>query len=171
MMSTGAALNHVGIGVPDIESAVAWYRDVLGCVVLLGPGVVSNDGTHLGTVAKDIYGDRFEGMRMAHLTTIDGLGIELFEFLDPALVVPDHTFEYWRTGIFHIALTVPNVEAVANRIAENGGRLLSKVWRLFENKEFEATYTQDPWGTVIELVSHPYSQFWANHEPPRPFPG
>ena len=31
------ALDHVGISVPDIDAAVAWYRDVLGCYVLMEP--------------------------------------------------------------------------------------------------------------------------------------
>lgn len=168
-MSSRATFNHVGIGVPDIEAAVAWYRDVLGCVVLLEPALLSSDGTHFGNIVKDIYGNRFERMKMAHLTTGDGLGIELFQFLEPAQFVPEETYEYWRAGIFHFALTVDDVETVAARIAENGGRRLSKVWRLWANKELEAAYTQDPWGTVIELVSHPYSQFWSNHESPRPF--
>ena len=31
------ALDHVGISVPDIDAAVAWYRDILGCYVLMEP--------------------------------------------------------------------------------------------------------------------------------------
>ncbi|WP_442971937.1 VOC family protein [Rhodococcus sp. WB1] len=30
-------MNHIGISVPDINAALAWYRDVLGCYMLTEP--------------------------------------------------------------------------------------------------------------------------------------
>ena len=35
MSISSYAMNHIGISVPDIEAAVVWYRDVLGCFVLV----------------------------------------------------------------------------------------------------------------------------------------
>jgi catechol-2,3-dioxygenase len=31
------AVNHVGVGVADIERAVRWYKEVLGFTLLMGP--------------------------------------------------------------------------------------------------------------------------------------
>lgn len=159
-------VNHVGVTVPDIDAAFAWYQDVLGCYPQVSPGEVTDDGTYFGNLVKNLFGDRFEGMRIAHLTTADGIGIELFEFLGPATEVPDETFAYWRTGIFHFCLTVPDVQTTATAIEAAGGRQLSKVWRLFDNKDYEVAYCQDPWGTVIELCNRSYTLVWANHNPP-----
>lgn len=168
-MNAPMTMNHVGISVPDIEGAVAWYRDVLGCQLLVPPVEATNDGTHFGNVVKDIFGDKFESVLMAHLVTADGIGIELFQFIEPKTVVPANTFEYWRGGIFHICLTAPNIEEVSQRIGANGGKVLSQVWKLYGNKEYKAVYCQDPWGTVVELCSRRYEQFWSNLVSPEPF--
>ena len=98
----------------------------------------------------------------ARLSTADGVGIELFQFVEPKTEVPADTFEYWRGGIFHFCLTAPDVDAVAQRIGAHGGKVMSKVWKLWANKEYEVVYCQDPWGTIVELCSHPYEQFWSN---------
>ena len=168
-MITPQPFNHVGIGVPDIHAAVTWYRDVLGCIVLVEPGTVSDDGTHFGELCKDIFGESWRSMQMAHLTTADGLGLELFQFEVPEQSVPNNTYEYWRAGIFHICLTAPDIEEVRERIVQSGGKALSKVWTFYSNKPYKTTYCQDPWGTVIELNSHSYSQVWSNLETPVPF--
>jgi len=155
-------MNHIGISVPDIEAATRWYVDVLGCYLLVPPTDARNDGSHFGKVVKDIFDKRFEHVMMAHLSTADGVGIELFQFVEPKTEVPANTFEYWRGGIFHFCLTAPDVDAVARRIGEHGGKVMSKVWKLWANKEYEVVYCQDPWGTIVELCSHPYEQFWSN---------
>jgi catechol 2,3-dioxygenase-like lactoylglutathione lyase family enzyme len=159
-------VNHIGVTVPDIEAAFVWYRDSLGLFPLIAPGDAANDGTHFGHLVKDIFADRFEHVRMAQLATADGIGIELFQFVTPETEIPTNTFEYWRTGIFHFCLTVDDVQATATRISDSGGKQLSKVWRLFENKDYEVAYCQDPWGTVIELCNRSFTTVWANHETP-----
>ena len=158
--------NHIGINVPDIDAAFVWYRDVLGLNPYIEPGDALNDGSHFGKVVKDIFGSRFEEVRMAHLGLADGVGIELFQFKTPATEVPDESFEYWRSGIFHFCLTVDDPTSFAAHIAANGGKQLSKVWQLFGNKDYEVVYTQDPWGTTIELCNRSYTTIWSNHVTP-----
>lgn len=165
---TLSLVNHIGITVPDIDAAFSWYRNELGLTPLVAPSDATNDGSHFGYVVKDIFGDGFEQVRMAHLATADGIGIELFQFVTPETEAPANTFKYWQNGIFHFSLTVDDVPNTAARIAESGGCQLSKVWRLFQNKDYEVIYCQDPWGTVIELCNRSYTTVWANHEPPVP---
>ncbi|WP_157127636.1 VOC family protein [Rhodococcus sp. WB1] len=81
-----------------------------------------NDGTHFGDVVRDIFGDRFESVHMAHLITADGVGIELFQFDTPQNQPPNTDFEYERHGIFHFCLTVEDIAEQARRIAEAGGK-------------------------------------------------
>jgi len=87
-------MNHIGISVPDIDAAVRWYVDVLGCYLLVPPVDAKNDGSHFGNVVKDTFGARFEAVKMAHLSTADGVGIELFQFIVPETEGPADTFEY-----------------------------------------------------------------------------
>jgi len=98
------AMSHVAITVPDIDAAFAWYRDVLGCYVIANPSEADDDDSNLGNVVKDIFGEEFGGLKLAHLSTADGVGIELFQFIKPKTYVPDNTFDYARTGIFHICI-------------------------------------------------------------------
>jgi catechol 2,3-dioxygenase-like lactoylglutathione lyase family enzyme len=37
------AVNHVGVGVADIERAIRWYQEVLGFTLLMGPKTVRGD--------------------------------------------------------------------------------------------------------------------------------
>jgi len=161
-------VNHVGITVPDIDAAFAWYRDVLDMYPQVPPMDVTDDDGYFGTLVKDLFGERLGQVRMAHLTASDGIGIELLQFIVPATRSADPAFEYWRTGIFHFCLTVDDTTAAAATIEAAGGTQMSKVWRLFGNKDYEVVYCQDPWGTVIELCNRSYTTVWANHQSPTP---
>ena len=76
-----------------------------------------------------IFGEEFGGLKIAHLSTADGVGIELFQFIKPKTYVPDNTFDYGRTGIFHICITAADIattaakskRTVANLRAKSGG--------------------------------------------------
>ncbi len=155
-------MNHIGISVPDIVAAVAWYRDVLGCSVLADPADAGSDGTHFAAVVDDIFGKNFKKVRMAHLSTADGVGIELFQFVEPRTEVPDNNFEYWRAGIFHFCLTAPDLQEAANSVERNGGKIRSRAWKLFGNKYYQVIYCQDPWGTILEFYDASYAQTWGN---------
>lgn len=50
------------------------------------------------------------------------MGFEVFEFIDPKEEQRENNFEYWKTGFFHIGITNPNIEELAKRIAEKGGK-------------------------------------------------
>ena len=156
-------LDHVGISVPDIDAAVAWYRDILGCYVLMEPVEGYADDSHFGQVVGDIFGADFKGMKIAHLATADGVGIELFQFF--ANAPQEEHFAYWKTGIFHICILDPDIEGLARRIDENGGRQRSKVWRLWPDKPYKVCYCEDPWGNIVEVSSHPYVMAWSNFIP------
>ncbi len=43
-MSTPRAMNHAGLTVTDIDAAVEWYCDVLGCTVVMAPMEAHEDG-------------------------------------------------------------------------------------------------------------------------------
>jgi len=159
---TAHCFNHVGVSVPDIDAAIDWYQRVFGFVLIAKPVLVENDGSHFGDLVADICGDKFGAEKIAHMVTGDGTGFELFEFVDPKPERREDTMEYWKNGFFHIAITHPDVEAKVQEIVENGGRKRSKVWELFPGEGIKVCYCEDPFGNVIEIVSHRYEQMLAN---------
>jgi catechol 2,3-dioxygenase-like lactoylglutathione lyase family enzyme len=155
-------LNHVGVSVPDIDAAIAWYREVFGFTVIADPVEVPNDGSHFANLAADICGERFGGMKIAHMVTGDGVGFELFEFIEPRPERREDTMEYWKNGFFHIAITHPDVEAKVAEIVAAGGVKRSQVWDLFPGEGITVCYCEDPYGNVLEIISHRYEQVLAN---------
>jgi catechol 2,3-dioxygenase-like lactoylglutathione lyase family enzyme len=153
------SLNHVAVTVPDLGAAVDWYTSVLGFEVLHGPVEFGLHGAGEGASLPDVFGERFRKMRICWLATGGQTGIELFELVDPPTEISP-SFEYWRTGLMHLALTVGDVDAVVARIDATGGQRASKTWEWYEDHHY--AYCRDPWGTVIELTDMSYDRINAN---------
>jgi catechol 2,3-dioxygenase-like lactoylglutathione lyase family enzyme len=154
---------HIGITVTDLPRAIDWYCDVLG-FELIAPAVeVSAADGHAGTVAADVFGPRLARFRQAHLASANGVAVELFEFLDPPSEPRDDNFEYWKTGIFHLCVVAPDIDQLAVRIANAGGRRrTSRVWEMWPGEPYRTCYCEDPFGNVIELYSHRHERVYAN---------
>jgi len=148
-------VNHIGITVGDIDRAVDWYVSVFGLRVL--DGVIVCDTTTPGADRRaDVFGDRWGGMKLAHLLTENGAGIELFQFTEPAVEEPDEAFPYWRMGPHHVAFTVPDFDEALARLLEHGGRQRTGVHQVGGGPR--VCYCADPWENVVELVSAPYEE-------------
>ncbi|HEY0816134.1 MAG TPA: VOC family protein [Pseudonocardia sp.] len=156
-----SAFSHVGVTVPDLPAAMRWYQDVLGMYLLSGPIEVVEDDSEIGRAAASIYGVGFSRFSFAHLCHADGSGLELFHFAHPATRARPENFEFWMTGINHFSVTYPDIEELARKIEAGGGRLRAKPVVLDPVNGYAVAYCQDPWGTVIELCSHPYAQMWS----------
>jgi catechol 2,3-dioxygenase-like lactoylglutathione lyase family enzyme len=157
-----ATFNHVGIGVADIAAAVAWYGEVFGFRLVRGPFEVCSN---VDEQARDVLGPSFRHMWMAHMATADGIGIELFQLIDPPHERREPALEYWRSGVFHIAFTTDDVAALANRVVDHGGRQRSAVWHnQLPHPTKKMVYLEDPWGTIIELYSHRYEIMYDGAE-------
>ncbi|MCF1592357.1 VOC family protein [Streptomyces muensis] len=155
------SFSHVGVTVPDLSAAIEWYGRVLGMYLLKGPIEVVEDDSSRGRAVASIYGTDFQRFRFAHLCGPDGVGLELFHFDNPPTTPRENNFEYWRTGMHHFGVTARDVHATAERIASEGGRIRSAPLVIDPGKGYAVIYCEDPWGTVIEVCSHPYAQMWA----------
>jgi catechol 2,3-dioxygenase-like lactoylglutathione lyase family enzyme len=154
---SGVGLNHVGVGVPDLDAALAWYQEVLGWSVLHPPAVMDASDPQLGPALHAMLGPEIRRFRLAHLRSANGVGLQLFEFLDPA--PPEHPTagRSWGLGLFHLCVTDADIEGLAQRIVDHGGRQTG-VFRAISGTDYAAAYCQDPWGNVIEINSHPYEE-------------
>ena len=152
------AFNHVGVCVTDILKAINWYRDILGFELIRGPIDLSDKDL----AAREVFGEAFKGVRQAHMTTANGVGIELFEFTSPKSQqrTGSENFEYWKTGYFHISVTVRDVTELLKRIEDSGGRVRTKVWEFLPGTLL--AYCEDPFGNILELCNQSYEQTHAN---------
>ncbi len=92
---------------------------------------------------------------IAHLSTADRIGIEIFEF--PGNYAPEDKLEHKRHGTFHFAVQDPDVEGLLERIVAAGGRQRMPLREYFPGtKPYRMVYVEDPFGIVFELYSHSY---------------
>ncbi len=165
------AFNHVAVSVTDIDSAMRWYRDVIQMTPLVEPTEITthekdqqNYDPHLAKLMRTIFGPRFGKLKICHMSSANGVGLELFQFIEPAsqLRPEENNFEYWKTGYFHIALTEPNIEELVEKIALTGGKRRTDILEAVPGSGKKICFCEDPFGNVIEIYSHSYEQFWAN---------
>jgi catechol 2,3-dioxygenase-like lactoylglutathione lyase family enzyme len=154
-------VNHLGLTVPDIFAAIDWYQDVLGFTHLMGPRLLeaTSAATH---ETPAIFGPRFRKAYQAHMVSGNGVGLELFQFVEPAVERRIDNFEYWKVGVFHICFTDPDVEDLARRIAAAGGRQRIPAFEFVPGRPYKLVYCEDPWGNVLELLSHSYTEVFAH---------
>ena len=147
--------SHIGLSVPDLQAAVKFYADVMGFYVLMPPSVVTEDDSAIGQMCTDVFGPNWKKLSIAHLSTGDGIGIELFEFDDN--YAPDENFAFRRHGTFHFAIQDPNPEALVEKIVAAGGKQRMPVREYFPGeKPYRMVYVEDPFGNIFELYSHSY---------------
>lgn len=147
--------NHIGISTTDLDRAVKFYTEVLGATVVKEPATSMYDGSPARERTRDIFGPEWEGMRIAHLRTPDGAGLELFEFISPKQEKPKNNFAYWQSGIYHFALTVEDIEGAMEAIERNGGKVRSKLHTMPSGGRL--VYAEDPDGIIFELYTLDYA--------------
>ena len=85
--------SHIGISVPDLEAAVKFYTEVLGWYLIMPPTEIIEDNSAIGEMCTDVFGPNWGSFKIAHLSTGDRIGVELFQFANQ--VNPENNFEYW----------------------------------------------------------------------------
>lgn len=96
------------------------------------------------------------------------MGFEIFEFIEPRHgVAGTEEFDYTRAGVFHICVTVVDVEDAVQRVINMGGKQVGEMVELGEDYHGDmrrASYVKDPWGTVVEVLSCGFEALMANKE-------
>ncbi|WP_127782633.1 methylmalonyl-CoA epimerase [Rhodococcus sp. X156] len=127
------AIDHVGVAVPDLDVAIAWYRDVLGLEV-----------TH-----QEVNEE--QGVREAMV----GVGNAQVQLLAP--LSPESTIAKFidrnGPGLQQLAYRVTDVEAVAQALRDKGLRLLYDTPRRgTSNSRVNFVHPKDAGGVLVELV-------------------
>ncbi len=141
-----ASVDHVAITVRDMERAIRFYRDLLGCSVL--GQLVLDEGTF-----KLVY------LRKGRAY------IELFAHRSspPAGEGTGEPQQEGRPGFQHLAFQVDDVDAVAARLAAAGVSFTTHPTDATGNVRL--AFFRDPDGNTLELVSRlpdmePYRPGW-----------
>ena len=149
------SFSHIGLSVPDLEKAVEFYTEVLGWYLIMPPTDIMEDDSAIGVMCTDVFGSGWGSFRIAHLSTGDRIGVEVFQF--PNHETPEDNFEYWKTGVFHFCVQDPDVEGLADRIVRHGGKQRMPVRYYFPGeKPYRMVYMEDPFGNILEIYSHSY---------------
>ena len=155
------AFSHIGITVPNIEEAVKFYKDVMGWYVMMKPTeVLEENDTAIGQMCIDVFGKGWGSFKIAHLSTSDTIGIELFEF--PQNIKPKHEFNPYQTGIFHFCVKDPDIEGLTKKIIEAGGKQRMPIREYFPgDKPYKMVYCEDPFGNIVEIYTHSYELVYS----------
>jgi lactoylglutathione lyase family protein len=147
--------SHIGLSVTDLARAVQFYTEVMGWYLIMPPTEIVEDDSAIGVMCTDVFGKNWESFKIAHLSTGDKIGVEIFEF--PNAELRNNNFEYWKSGVFHFCVQDPDLEGLAAKIVAAGGKQRMPVRYYYPNeKPYRMVYCEDPFGNIVEIYSHSY---------------
>ncbi|KAF2331417.1 MAG: VOC family protein [Flavobacterium nitrogenifigens] len=155
-------IDHVGINVPDLNKAVAFFNDVLGFTPV----------TQLGPIPLDA-----EWKKMNHINpatgavTIkminagNGASIEVFEYTDSKGSLNHPNTD--DIGASHIAFYVEDINAAVQYLKNKGVKVLGEPFTTPSGDTAGESwvYFETPWGSKMELVSYPNGKGYEKNKP------
>jgi catechol 2,3-dioxygenase-like lactoylglutathione lyase family enzyme len=154
-----APLNHAGLTVPDVFGAIDFYCELFSFRLIMGPRIL--EPSPATPELRAIFGERLRRAYQAHLLGEHGTGLELFQWVDPPVEPPEADMRYTRRGVFHLCLTVDDVERTLADVEAAGGLRINDPYEFVPGRPYRLAYCRDPWGTVIELISHSYAEVFS----------
>lgn len=156
------SFSHIGISVPDINKALEFYKEVMAWYVIMKPStIVKESKTAIGQMCIDVFGDDWESFEIAHMSTSDGIGIELFSF--PNMEDKKPEFSPFNTGLFHFCVQDPNIEVLVDKIVAYGGKQRMPIREYYpKEKPYKMVYVEDPFGIVFEIYTHSYELTYSS---------
>ena len=132
------AIDHVGIAVPDLDAAIAWYHDNLGMIV----------------VHEEINTD--QGVREAMLAVrgapIGSAQVQLMAPIDENCTIAKF-IDKRGPGIQQLAYRVSDLDTLSERLRAKGIRLLYDAPRRgTANSRINFIHPKDAGGVLVELV-------------------
>jgi methylmalonyl-CoA/ethylmalonyl-CoA epimerase len=136
LTSLVTAVDHVGIAVPDLDAAIAWYADTFGLVA-----------THMETNEE-------QGVREAMLSAPGdtGAAVQLLAPLRPDSPI-GRFIDRNGPGIQQMAYRVADIDAACAALREKGLRLLYDTPRRgTADSRINFVHPRDAGGVLVELV-------------------
>jgi catechol 2,3-dioxygenase-like lactoylglutathione lyase family enzyme len=154
-------IDHIGINVPDLDQAVAFFHDMFGFepVTRIGPVPINaswKQAYHLHDAASEVT--------LVMLRAGDGANIELFGYKPGA----GSTQQPYRDDIAatHIALYTTDIDGAKAYLESKGIKFLTDINSGGGDTAGERwVYFETPWGASIELNSYPNGKGYEQHHP------
>jgi len=168
MSSPVRGIDHVAMTVPNLEEASRFLEAALGAKPIYDD--LTRDQAPLsGALAErqlDLTpGSSLVAMRMLQIG--NGPGIELFEVRSPHQQPPARPSDL---GLQHFGVYVDDIDAAVERFVAAGGELLAAPAPTVGVEAGSGNaycYVKTPWGTIIELISHPSPGAYEKETPLR----
>ncbi|MCW6509997.1 VOC family protein [Lichenifustis flavocetrariae] len=141
--------DHTGITVPDMDQAVSFFTDVLGCKAAMTFGPFSGMGEVLNINSQAVV----EKITMVRCGA--GSNIELFKYSSPDQ--KDMTPKNSDIGGMHIALYVDDVQKAKDYLDRKGVKTFKGPIPVGQGPAAGETilYFVAPWGLQFEAISYP----------------
>lgn len=138
-------MDHTGFIVKDLESSIAFYRDVIGLVV-------AREIEREGDAPSQLLGYKDMHYKAALLNMGNGHKLELIQYVNPK---PSErpTEERNVLGASHLAFMVDDMQDTFERIVASGGQKMNAPVEVAPGRV--CCYLQDPDGNWIELIEDP----------------
>ena len=131
------ALNHVGIAVPDMDAAIAFYRDVLGATDITEPQPLPP-----------------QGVRFAFVTLPSGQ-VELIEPYGEDSPITKFLARNPKGGQHHVCFEVEDIHAAVTLMTERGMRVLNEPRIGAHGTPVVFLHPGDAGGVLVELMEAP----------------
>ncbi len=166
-------VNHIGLTVPDLAQAEAFFTDVLACQKATSFGPFRDD---TGTFMQDVLDVDPRAVIETIVLMRCGFGsnIELFHYTAPGqkTVTPRNS----DIGGHHIAFYVDDIDAAAKYLKDKGLKVNMGPIPVSEGPAAGQTilYFSSPWGLQMEAISFPKGMayeadggpvLWSNTDP------
>ncbi len=167
-LPTIRGVDHIGLSVPDIESAGRFLEQGLGATriyQLLTPADPPFAGPDFERDLNVPPNTRLTAIAMYQLG--HGPGIELFQYEATPQLPPCRASDH---GWQHIAVYADDLDAALARLIAAGARPLSEPWMLPTLESGPANrlvFLQAPFGALIEIVSYRSPQPYESTTPLR----
>lgn len=146
--------DHTGVTVPDLQAAIRFFVDVVGCELITTFGPFRDDSGGFMADTLNVH-PRAVIAQIALLRCGMGSNIELFEYS-----APDQRREVPKNsdiGGHHIAFYVDDIDVAVAYLKAQGVKVLAGPLAVTEGPAAGQTinYFLAPWGLQLELISYP----------------
>ena len=144
------AVAHVGITVPDMEKAIAFYRDVLGLKVI---GDYSIEGEEISEMVRE-PGTKVRSVFLRNEDDRHSAPVELLHFSGSAEQDSQPYAGVTHNGITEIAFWVKDIEKTYEDLQSHGVEFYSRpqTFTFDDYGTAKAVYCKDPFGTTLEFM-------------------
>jgi catechol 2,3-dioxygenase-like lactoylglutathione lyase family enzyme len=140
-----AGIQQVGIGIPDVNEAFAWYRKHFGMDIK-----VFDDEAEANLMLPYTGGMPHKRHAILALTIRGGGGFEIWQYKSREPVLPAFEIQLGDTGIFVARMKSSNVKETYNFIKSTNAEILGELSKAPDGTDH--FFVRDPYGNIFEVV-------------------